>query len=87
MTKTKHICTLGLFQPLSIPFDAWSSIGVDFITCLPKSEGKEVIMVVVDQLTKYSILFHYLIHIQLSLWFKLSLTIFIKCMFTNFHCF
>ena len=28
---------------------------MDFITCLPKSEGKSVIMVVVDRLTKYAL--------------------------------
>ena len=27
---------------------------MDFITCLPKVEGKNVIMVVVDRLTKYA---------------------------------
>ena len=27
---------------------------MDFITCLPKSEGNSVIMVVVDRLTKYA---------------------------------
>ena len=27
---------------------------MDFITCLPKSEGKSVIMVVVDRITKYA---------------------------------
>ena len=27
---------------------------MDFITCLPKSEGKSVTMVVVDRLTKYA---------------------------------
>ena len=30
---------------------------MDFITCLPKSEGKSVIMVVVDRLTKYAHVF------------------------------
>ena len=27
---------------------------MDFITCLPKSEGKSVIMVIVDRLNKYA---------------------------------
>ncbi|KAJ4750063.1 polyprotein [Rhynchospora pubera] len=33
---------------------AWSSISMDFISGLPKSEGKEVILVIVDRLTKYA---------------------------------
>jgi hypothetical protein len=54
MAKPKHIHTLGLLQPLPIPFEAWTSIGVDFITRLPKSDEKDVIMVVVDRLNKYA---------------------------------
>ena len=39
---------------------------MDFITGLPKSEGKSVIMVVVDKLTKYAQFFvHFLIHLKL----------------------
>ncbi|XP_024156291.1 uncharacterized protein LOC112164308 [Rosa chinensis] len=44
----------GLLQPLSIPDKAWSSISMDFIDALPKSEGKTAIWVVVDKLTKYA---------------------------------
>ena len=39
---------------LSIPSQCWEEIPIDFITFLPKSEGKSVIMVVVDRLTKYA---------------------------------
>jgi hypothetical protein len=52
MAKPEHIHTPGLLQPLPIPFEAWTSIGVDFITGLSKSDGKDVIMVVVDRLNK-----------------------------------
>ena len=51
--KVETIKTLGLLQPLSIPSQRWEEISMDFIIGLPKSEGKNVIMVVVDRLTKY----------------------------------
>ena len=52
--KVETIKTPGLLQPLSIPSQRWEEISMDFITGLPKSEGKNVIMVVVDRLTKYA---------------------------------
>ena len=42
----------GLLQPLEVPYAAWTSISVDFITQLPESQGKMQIMVVVDRFTK-----------------------------------
>ena len=48
------IKTPGLLQPLSIPSQRWEEVSMDFITGLPKSEGKSVIMVIVDRLTKYA---------------------------------
>lgn len=52
--KVETIKTLGLLQPLAIPSQRWEEVSMDFITGLPKSEGKSVIMVVVDRLTKYA---------------------------------
>lgn len=54
LNKSENWPTPGLLQPLPIPNEAWSSVGMDFLTGLPKSEGKEVIMLVVDRLTKYA---------------------------------
>jgi len=52
--KVETIKRLGLLQPLSIPSQHWEEVSMDFITSLPKFEGKSVIMVVVDRLTKYA---------------------------------
>ena len=52
--KVETINTLGLLQPLSIPSQRWEEVSMDFITGLPKSEGKNVIMMVVERLTKYA---------------------------------
>jgi hypothetical protein len=52
--KVETIKNLGLLQPLAIPSQRWEEVSMDFITGLPKSEGKCVIMVIVDRLTKYA---------------------------------
>jgi len=52
--KVETIKTLGLLQPLSIRSQRWEEASMYFITGLPKSKGKSVIMVVVDRLTKYA---------------------------------
>jgi hypothetical protein len=44
----------GLLQPLSIPEQKWESRSMDFITSLPKVQGKDHIYVVVDILTNFS---------------------------------
>ena len=50
--KSARQTKYGLLQPLEVPYTAWTSISVDFITQLPESQGKTQIMVVVDSFTK-----------------------------------
>ena len=52
--KHEHCKPPGLLQPLRIPEGAWQDISMDFIEGLPKSNGYEVILVVVDRFTKYA---------------------------------
>jgi hypothetical protein len=44
----------GLLQPLPIPDMVWQHVTMNFIEALPKSEGKDTILVVVDKLIKYA---------------------------------
>lgn len=53
-SKHEHCRPAGKLQPLPIPLVPWQDISMDFITGLPKSDGYEVIMVVVDRLTKFA---------------------------------
>ena len=43
-----------LLQPNEVPDQSWRSIAMDFITDLPKSDGNDMILVVIDHLTKMS---------------------------------
>jgi hypothetical protein len=52
--KGEIVKSPGTLQPLLIPPAIWRDISMDFITGLPKSGNKSVIMVVVDLLSKYA---------------------------------
>lgn len=51
--KVDHIHPLGLLQPIAIPDGACEAISLDFVEGLPRSHGKDTILVVVDRFTKY----------------------------------
>ena len=54
ISKTERIAYPGLLDPLNIPTGKWKEISLDFVEGLPKSRGKDVILVIVDRLTKYA---------------------------------
>lgn len=53
-SKPEHCKSSGLLQPLHLPAKPFPHLTMDFIEGLPKSEGKDSILVVVDRFTKYS---------------------------------
>lgn len=52
--KGENVSPAGLLLPLLILRRNWTEISMDFIEGLPGSQGNEVIMVVVDRLSKYA---------------------------------
>ncbi|KAH0602478.1 uncharacterized protein H6S33_008817 [Morchella sextelata] len=58
-TKPNTHGKLGVLRPLPIPEQPWQEVSMDFVTGLPESEEYNVIMVVVDRLTKMQHLLPY----------------------------
>lgn len=54
LVKTEKLTLVGLFQHLPIPCKVWVGITVDFIDGLSRSQGKNTITVVVNQLRKFT---------------------------------
>jgi hypothetical protein len=54
LNKSENVPYPGLLQPLLIPEMAFQHLTMDFVEGLPKSENKDIILVVVDKLTKYA---------------------------------
>jgi hypothetical protein len=48
------MATPKLLQPLLIPYTPFIDISMNFLEGLPKYEGKDVIMVIVDRFNKYT---------------------------------
>ena len=44
--KSEHVSTPSLLQPFPVPKSIFSDISMDFVEALPKSAGKDIVLVV-----------------------------------------
>ena len=70
--KGETVKSPGTLQPLPIPPVIWKDISMEFITGLPKSGNKSVIMVVVDRLPSMLIFALFKTHLLHPRWLKFS---------------
>lgn len=52
--KSETVAPPELLSPLPLPENVWEEISMDFVDSLPPSQGKTVIMVVVDHFSKFA---------------------------------
>ena len=50
--KGSHMFLGGRLQPLEIPTQKWDQVVIDFVTDLPKDDGKDAVLTMVNKATK-----------------------------------
>lgn len=51
--ESEHSKYPGILEPIPIPSSAWEVATMDFIEAMPKSNGKDILLVMSDKFTKY----------------------------------